>query len=344
MSARSPRRAGSGAGGGIVLARRRFIGATAALLTAALARSALAAETTWPAKPIRFVMTAPPGSSIDVLGRILAERLRERLGPPVVVENLAAAGGTGGTAAVARAPADGTTFGLAFNGPLAFAPHLYDSLPYDPQRDLTAVVLVSRQPNVLAVNASLPVRSVQQLVDLARTQPGKLNYASVGNGTSSHLTMELFKSVAGLYVVHIPFNGAPPAAASVAADDTQMLFAVPTAINAHLQSGKLRAIAVTSAQRYVLLPELPTFGEAGYPAVEATAWNGIVAPAATPMEIVAKLNREVNEILRESTVRAKMNAAGLEPAGGTSEAFAQLIRSEAARWAPVIRRTGAKID
>jgi tripartite-type tricarboxylate transporter receptor subunit TctC len=234
--------------------------------------------------------------------------------------------------------------GLAFNGPLAFAPYLYERLPYDPQRDLVPVVMTSSQPNILAVSADFPAKTVGEYIEVVRRNPGKYNYASVGNGSSSHLTMELLKSMGGLYIVHIPFNGAPPAAASVAAGETQMLFAVPTAINPHIKSGKVRALAVTSAGRFALMPELPTLAESGLKGFEATAWNGIVVPAGTPREIVERLNREVNEILRSPDVRARLNAAGLEPVGGTPEEFGRVVRTEAERWAPVIKRTGARID
>lgn len=326
---------------------RRF-GRNVAVVCAAVcvlaATTPAAAQAGWPQRPIRFVMTAPPGSSIDVLGRTIADKLKDRLGQPVIVENLPTAGGTAGTAAVARATPDGYTMGLAFNGPLAFAPFLYDRLPYDPQRDLAPVILASSQPNVLAVSADFPARTVGEFIEVVRRNPGKFNYASVGNGSSSHLAMELLKSTGGLYIVHIPFNGAPPAAASVAAGDTQMLLAVPTSINPHIKSGKVRALAVTSAARFPLMPELPTLAESGLKGFDASAWNGIVVPAGTPRDIVERLNREVNEILRDPDVKARLNAAGLEPVGGTPEDFGRLIRSEAERWAPVVKRTGAKID
>jgi tripartite-type tricarboxylate transporter receptor subunit TctC len=322
----------------------RLAAAVALVAGLVVSTSAAAQAGSWPQRPIRFVMTAPPGSSIDVLGRSIADKLRDRLGQAVIVENIPAAGGTAGTNQVAKAPPDGYTMGLAFNGPLAFAPYLYERLPYDPQRDLAPVVMTSSQPNILAVSADFPAKTVGEYIEVVRRNPGKYNYASVGNGSSSHLTMELLKSMGGLYIVHIPFNGAPPAAASVAAGETQMLFAVPTAINPHIKSGKVRALAVTSAGRFALMPELPTLAESGLKGFEATAWNGIVVPAGTPREIVERLNREVNEILRSPDVRARLNAAGLEPVGGTPEEFGRVVRTEAERWAPVIKRTGARID
>ncbi len=298
----------------------------------------------WPAKPIRFLMTAPAGSSIDVIGRILADRIREPLGQPVVVEPRPGAGGTLATDLAAKAPPDGYTMVLSFNGPLAFGPHLYAKLPYDPFRDLAPVVIATSQPNLLVVNASLPVRSVKELIAYARARPGKLNYASVGNGSSSHLAMELFKVTANVFIVHIPFNGSPPAAASVTANDTQLLFAVPTALAPLIASGKVRALAVSGRARYSLMPDIPTVAESGLKDFEAMAWNGVLVPAGTPEAIVERLNREFNAALKSREVREKLHGAGLEPVGGTPAEFARLIRAESGKWAPVIRRTGATVD
>jgi len=317
---------------------------TLALSAVALALAVSGARAQpWPAKPVRFVMTAPAGSSIDVLGRVLAERLRGTLGQNLVVENLPAAGGTVGTNTVAKAAADGYTLGIAFNGPLAFAPYLYSKLPYDPLKDLAPVVTTTSQPNVLAVAADLP-GALGELIEYARARPGRLNYASVGNGSSSHLTMELFKSLAGIDASHVPFNGSPPALNSLATGDTQMLFAVPTAIAPLARAGKVKMLAVTSARRWPLLAELPTLAESGLAGFEALAWNGVIAPAGTDAGVVARLNRDLNDALRHPEVRARLASAGLDPVGGSAAAFGELIRQEAARWAPVIRRIGVKID
>ena len=298
----------------------------------------------WPSKPLRFVMAAPAGSSIDVLGRVLADRMKDALGQPIVVENLPAAGGTVATLAIARAVPDGHTLGIAFNGPLAFAPHLYSRLAYDPQKDLAPVILTTSQPNVLAVAAVLPVKTVNELIEYAKAQPGRLNYASVGNGSSSHLTMELLKAMSGIDIAHVPYNGSPPALNALASGDAQLLFAVPTAITPLAQAGKVRMLAVSSAKRWSLLPELPAVAEAGLPGFESFAWNGAVAPAGTPSELVQRLNRTIDAALREPQTRTRLHHAGLEPAGGTAEAFGALIRAESEKWAPLIRRTGAKID
>jgi tripartite-type tricarboxylate transporter receptor subunit TctC len=316
--------------------------ALAALLLAALVAGPAAAQS-WPDKPIRFVMTAPAGSSIDVLGRTIADKLRDRLGQPVIVENKPAAGGTVAVAEVAKAAPDGYTMVLGFNGPLAFGP-LLQKLPYDVAKDLAPVIITSSQPNVLAVNAALPVKTLAELVAYAKANPGKLNYASVGNGSSSHLNMELLKSVAGIDAVHVPFNGSPPAVTATVQGETQMMFAVMQPLQPQIQAGKLRAIAVTTAKRFPLLPELPAIAESGYPGFEALAWNGVMVPAATPRPIVTRLNAEIDAILKQPDVVQKMNAAGFQLVGGAPEDLSALIRSETERWTPVIRRLGLKID
>ena len=310
----------------------------------ALSCGASAIAQTYPAKPLKFIMTAPAGSSIDAIGRILGDKLKDTLHQPVVVENRAGAGGTLATDFVARSAPDGYTLVLSFNGPLSFGPHLYAKLPYDPFRDLLPVVITTSQPNVLAVSAAVPAVSLKELLAHARANPGKLTYASVGNGSSSHLSMELLKSMAGLDVVHVPYNGSPPAITSVAGNDTQLLFAVPTAITPLAKAGKVKLLAVSGATRYALTPELPTVAEAGLPKFEALAWNGVLVPAGTPAEIVARLNREFNAALKDADARSRLNAAGLEPVGGSAEAFRDLIQSESDKWGPIIRRIGVRVD
>jgi tripartite-type tricarboxylate transporter receptor subunit TctC len=299
---------------------------------------------TWPDKSIKFVVAAPAGSSIDVLARVIGDKLKDRLGQSIVVENRPAAGGTAATDFVAKAPADGHTMLMSFNGPLAFGPHLYAKLPYDPQKDLIPVIITSSQPNVLAVTASLPVNSVKELVAYARANPGKLNFASVGNGSSSHLTMELLKSTAGIDIVHVPFNGSPPAVTATIQGETQMIFAVMQPLQAQIQGGRLRALAVSTKTRFALLPDLPTIAENGFPGFEALAWNGVLVPSGTPGLVVQRLNREINAILKDASVKSALNAQGFELIGGTPEDFANLIKSESDKWAPVIAKTGAKID
>jgi tripartite-type tricarboxylate transporter receptor subunit TctC len=319
----------------------RLISLMAAMPLAAAASMALAQ--TWPDKPVKFVVSAGPGSSLDTLARVIGDKLKDRLGQSVVVENKPAAGGTVATAEVAKAAPDGYTMLLGFNGPLAFGP-LLQKLPYDVQKDLSPVIITSSQPNVLAVNAQLPVKSLQELVSYAKANPDKLAYASVGNGSSSHLNMELLKSVAGFGALHVPFNGSPPAVTATIQGETQMMFAVMQPLQPQIQAGKLRAIAVTTAKRFPLLPELPTIAESGYPGFEALAWNGIMVPAGTPAPVIAKLNAEINAILKQPDVVAKMNAAGFDLIGGTPEDLSNLIRRETTTWAPVIRKLDLKVD
>ena len=298
---------------------------------------------TWPDKPIRFIMSAPAGSSIDLLGRTIGDKLKDKLGQPVIVENKPAAGGTVAVAETARATPDGYTMVLAFNGPLSIAP-LLQKLPYDVQKDLAPVITTTSQPNVLAVNAQLPAKDVKELVAYAKANPGKLNYASVGPGSSSHLNGELLKSLAGIDIVHIPFNGSPPAVTSTVQGETQMMFAVMQPLQPQIQAGKLRALAVTSARRFPLFPDLPTIAESGYPQFVALAWNGVLVPAGTPPAIVNRLNGEMNAILKDPEVVKKLNAAGFDLVGGTPEEFAATIKGESDKWAPIIKSANIKID
>lgn len=321
--------------------RRRFaaIAAFAPLAAVALALGAPPAlAQAWPDKAVRILVPAPAGSSLDVLARTIGEKLKDKHGATVIVENKPAAGGTVATADVAKSAPDGHTLLLGFNGPLATGP-LVQKVPYDVQKDLAPVVITSSQPNVLAVNAALPVKSVADLVAYAKANPGKLNFASVGNGSSSHLNAELLKSMAGIDAVHVPFNGSPPAVLATVQGETQMMFAVMQPLQAQVQAGKLRAIAVTTPKRFALLPDLPAIAET-YPGFEALAWNGLVAPAGTPKPVIDRINAEVNAILKQPDVVQKMNAAGFDLIGGTPDDFARLIAAETARWTPVVKRLG----
>ena len=305
------------------------------------------AHAQWPQKPIRIVVAAPGGSSVDIVARLIAGELRNRLGQAIIIDNKPGAGGTLGAAEVAKSPADGYTLFLGFNGPLANAPSLYSTLKYDPQRDFIPIILTGSQPNLLAVAANVPVNSLKELVALAKSQPGKLSYASVGNGSVSHLCMELLKRQAGVDLLHVPFNGGPPAAVAVAAGDVQVIFAAPSNLMAHVKSAKIKALAVTSLKRFAPVIEIPTIAESGVAGLaqfEAIAWNGLVAPVGTPSAIVLQLNREINLVLAMPKVNRKLFDAGIEAGGGTPEAFGQLMKSEAKKWGRVIVATGAKID
>lgn len=298
----------------------------------------------WPTKPVRIIVAGGPGSSLDIPVRAVGEKLKDRLGQPIVVENRVAAGGTVATDAAAKAAPDGYTFVMSFNGPLAYGPHLYSKLPYDPLKDLAAVIQMGGQPFVLAVPASLGASSVKELVDRARASPGKLNYSSLGNGSGTHITMELLKSRAKIFMVHIPYAGGPAAATAVATGEVQAHFAPIATIMPHVRAGRARLIGMSSEKRFSLMPEVPTVAEQGYPGFDSYGWNGILGPAATPREIIVRLNREINEVLRLPEIRTLLANQHIEIAGGTPEQFAALIKRETERWGPVIRATGARLD
>jgi len=298
----------------------------------------------WPTRPIHLIVPFPPGSSPDLMARLLSDKLSPALGQPVIVENRPGAGGNIGTGLVAKAAPDGYTLGLSIQGPLAVNPSLYRKMDYDPFRDLAPVTAVAVSPNVLVVDARLGVNSVREFVALAKAQPGKLNYGSVGNGSASHLTMELFKDAAGIDLVHVPYPGAPQVTTAMLNGQVAAAFVVPAIAMPLAQSGRLKALAVTSGARSLLLPELPTLAETGYPAVVAIAWNAIVAPAKTPPAVVERLNRELVAILRSDELRSKLAGLYFEPAATSPEGLADLMRAEARRWEGVIRKTGASAD
>src|SRR5215470_1830705 len=295
-----------------------------------------AAAQPWPSQPVRMIVPASPGSSLDVIARILGEKLRARWNQPIVIEDKAGAGGMLGMNAVARAAADGHTLGIGFNGPIAFAPHLYRRMSYDPAKDLLPIVLTTSQPNVLAAAASHPANSVAEFVAWAKQQNGKLLYASVGTGSSSHLTMELFKSVAGFDGTHVPYKGSPEAAMSVVTGETHAMFAVEPALLPFLQSGQLKLIASTGKERTADLANLPTVAEGGYPDVQSLAWNGLFAPAGTPAAVVDRINGDVDAVLADASVRDLLRKQGLVPGGGSPADFKTLVEGESRKWGPLI--------
>ncbi len=304
-------------------------------------------SSTWPQKPIRIIVAAPPGSSVDIVSRLIADKLKDQLRQPIIVDNKPAAGGTVAAAEVAKASADGYTLYMGFNGPLANAPALYNNLPYDPQRDFSPIILTARQPNVLVINPSVPANNLKQFLALAKSQPGKLNYASVGNGSVSHLSMELLKREAAIDITHVPFNGGPPAVQALMAADVQAIFTAPSNVLGQIKAGKLKAIAVTGAQRFALLPNVPTVAEssvASLASFEAISWNALLAPRETPPAIVALLNAEINAILRDADVKKQFALAGIEVGGGTAEALRDWMAAETVKWGEIIRVTGASVD
>ena len=325
--------------------RRQFITATVLPLAATLPGAARAQSTgAWPARTVRIIVPFGPGSTPDILARLVADRMTQSLGQSFIVENKAGAGGSIGTLAVARAPADGYTIGLSITGPLVNNTILYSKMAYDPFRDLAPVTLAAVQPSVLAVSPSLNVNSVAELMALLRANPGKYNYASLGAGTVAHLAMELIKARSGTYIVHIPYPSSPAAVTSILAGDTQMGTLPPAAVMPQVRAGKLRALAVTTGQRYALLPELPTFREAGIPDVEASAWLGFVVPSGVPAPRVEQLNRELVAALREPAVADKLRAQYMQPMPGTPKEFADFMQAELRRWTPVIQRAGVRLD
>ena len=301
----------------------------------------------FPSKPIRWVVVAPAGSSLDAIARAMQDRLKDNLGQPIVIENKPQASGTVGTQEVAKSAPDGYTWVLSYNGPLSYAPYLYPKLAYQPLKDLQPVMTTTSQPNVIAVNAQWPATQMREAIALIKNSPGKYNFASVGNGSSSHLTMEYIKALTHTYAVHIPFNGSPPAVMATISGETQLMAAVPTVIAPQVKQGRLKYLAVTSAHRYPLLPDVPTVAESGVPELkgfEALAWNGVLVAAGTPRDVVDRINSALNAALNEGAVKDRLKAAGLEPVGGTPEQFARLIHDESLKWAPIIKRSGARID
>jgi len=314
------------------------------ILFGALLIAAGASAQTYPNHPIRLVVPFPPGGTTDILAREVGERLTATLGQPVVIDNRAGAGGNIGADIVAKAAPDGYTLLMATVGTHAINASLYRKLPYDHIKDFAPVVLVAGVPNVLVVTPSLPVHSVAELIRLAKEKPGQLNFASSGNGTSIHLSGELFKTMAGVDMTHVPYKGSAFALTDLMAGQVQLMFDNLPSSLPHIKAGKLRAIAVTSSQRAPALPDVPTIAESGLPGFEASAWFGIVAPAGTPAAIVSRINADVNQWLRSPEAADKLLAQGAIAAGGTPEQFVAHIRAETDKWARVVKASGAKVD
>jgi tripartite-type tricarboxylate transporter receptor subunit TctC len=309
-----------------------------------LACGASAAADPWPAKAVHMIVPFPPGSSPDLVARMLTDRLAQALGQPVIVENKAGAGGNIGTGLVAKAEPDGYTIGLSIPGPLAVNTVLYKKMEYDPFTELAPITLVALSPNVLIVNPSLGVNSVKEFIEYDKARPGQLNYGSVGNGSASHLTMELLKMQAGIDIVHVPYPGSPQVNTAILANQIQAGFVVPGTAMPMVQSGRVKALAVTSSAKSPVLPELPTIAESGYPGFESGAWLGMVAPAKTPKPIIDRLNHELVEIIKSAEVREKMLRIYFQAIGTSPEGLSKLMRAERDRWAKVIKQTGASVD
>jgi tripartite-type tricarboxylate transporter receptor subunit TctC len=313
-------------------------------LLMALACGAAAAAEAWPAKPVHLVVPFPPGSSPDLVARMLTDKLAQALGQPVIVENKPGAGGNIGTGMVAKAEPDGYTLCLSIPGPLAVNTVLYKKMEYDPIKELAPITLVALSPNVLVVDPKLGVNTVREFIDYVKARPGKLNYGSIGNGSSSHLTMELLKMLSGMDIVHVPYPGSPQVNTAIVSGQVQAGFVVPATAMPLAQAGRLKLLAVTSSVRSVVLPELPTVAEAGFPGFESSAWIGIVAPARTPKPIIERLARELLTIIRSEDVREKMHRIYFQPVGTAPEGLSNQMRAERDRWAKVIRQSGARAD
>ncbi len=318
-----------------------YIAASLAMLVVPILAEA---QADFPNKPIRLIIGFPPGGSTDIVGRIVAQKLSERLGQQVVVENRGGAGGTIGADAAAKAAPDGYTLTVGTTSTHAVAAGAYSKLPYDPIKHFTPISLVAITPYLLVVNPQVPAKTLAEFVTLARGQPGKLNYASAGNGTTTHLAMEMLKDAAKIDLVHVPYKGNAPADLAILANEVQTVFGSMPALLQHVKGNKLRSLAVGTSRRSPALPEVPTVAELGYPGFEAALWLGILAPAGTPQAIVERLHRELAAIVATPDFRAAMEANGAEPISNTPEQFADLVRTEVDRYTKVVKAVGIKLD
>ncbi len=321
----------------------RFVSVLRAATAGLLALAAATAHAQWPAKPVRFVVPFPAGGSTDVVGRLVAEHLRQSLGQSFVIDNRAGAGGTTGSDAVAKAAPDGYTMLIGTSSTHAIAASLYGKLPYDQVRDFAPVTLLGSATILLVVHPSVAAKSVQELIALAKAKPGSLNFASSGNGGVSHLTGEYFKSLAGIEMQHVPYKGDTPMIIDLVAGRVSLAFGTAVAFLPYVQKGALNALAVTNAKPSPVAPGLPTVA-ATLPGFEALQWFGILMPAGTPPDIVAKLNSEVLKVLRIPEVRERLQSMGIEVVGNSPEQFAAFMRAETLKWGRIVKDSGAKVD
>ena len=298
----------------------------------------------FPDRPVKVVAPSTPGDAPDIIARALADKLGAALGQPVVVENRPGAGGVVGSEFVAKAPADGYTLIMGNAGSHGINAALYPKLPYDPVRDFAPVALVATSPNVMVVNPSVPATTIAEFIAYAKANPGKLNYASGGNGSSAHLSAELFKQMAGIEMMHIPYKGASPAIADVIAGNAQVFIGNLPPVLPQIKAGKLRALGVTTLARSAELPDVPTISEAGLPGYETVAWFGVFAPAATPRAVVMRLNGEINRIVATPEFRETLSRLGTVPAPGTPESYSTRIAADVAKWKRVVADGNIKVD
>ena len=316
----------------------------ALLCVAALAATASALAQTYPSKAVRILIAQAPGSATDVISRVVANRLSEALGQPIVIEAKPGAGGALGAEAAARSAPDGYTLFMGNNSTHGSNPALYAKLPYDAVNDFAPISMVASVPYVLVVNPSMPVNTVEQLIAMARAQPGKINYASAGNGSTHHFCGELLNSMAGIDLVHVPYKGSPPGVAAVVAGEVGLMFANLTDIGGQLKAGKLKPLAVTSTTRASQLPETPTLSEAGLPGFEILSWFALLVPAGTPAPIIGRLNAETAKVLARDDVKTTLGAQGLNVASSTPEALAAHIKSEIAKFTRIAKAAGLKAE
>jgi tripartite-type tricarboxylate transporter receptor subunit TctC len=297
----------------------------------------------WPAKPVRIVVPFTAGATPDIVMRLIGERLQAKSKQAFVVDNRPGASGNLGTDVVAKAAPDGSTIGISILGPLGLNTLLFAKMPYDPFTDLALVTRLTDQPSVLAVNADVPARTIAELIALLKREPGKFNYGSIGNGSLSHLAMEAIALKSGAQLVHIPYGSSPQAVTALIRGDVQIVCLPAISVVSQVHTGKVRALAITSAKRSSLLPDMPTLNEAGID-VEANAWNGLIAPAKTPEPLVGAIAREVNEALRDAGIRDKLHAQYMEPLGTSPAEFEAFVDAEMRRWTPVVQAAKVKIN
>jgi tripartite-type tricarboxylate transporter receptor subunit TctC len=305
---------------------------------------AAAAHAQYPNKPIHIVVPSAPGDGSDLTSRLISDKLAAALGAAVIVDNKLGAGGVVGTEFAARQPADGYTLIMANAGSHAINAALYSKLSYDPAKDFVAVALVGAAPNMMSVNPALPVKSVAEFIAYAKANPGAVNYASGGNGSSAHLSAELFKSMTGVSMNHVPYKGSTPALTDLIGGQVQVMIGNLPPMLPHVKAGRLRALAVTTAKRYPGLPDVPTVAESGLAGYETVAWFGLFAPAGTPRDVVVRLNKEVNAIIAQPEIRERLLAIGMEPMPGTPEDFTSRQANDIAKWKKVVAESGAKVD
>jgi tripartite-type tricarboxylate transporter receptor subunit TctC len=312
-------------------------------LTVAVLASGGAFAQAWPTKPIRYIVPFTPAGATDITARIIADKIAGPLGQPVVVENRPGAAGNVGTEVVSKSAPDGYTV-LQCTVAQSISQTLYKKLNYDLEKDLVPVAMIALVPNVMEVNPSVPAKSVAEFIALAKSRPGKINFASSGSGTSIHMSAEMFMMITGVRMVHVPYKGSGPALSGMLGGEVDVMFDNLTSSIGYIKSGRLRALAITSATRYPELPDLPTMQEAGVPGYEATAWFGMLMPKGTPKSVVARMNSEVNKALAQPDVKEKLAQQGAVATAWTPEQFGEFIHNEIAKWGKVVKASGAKVE